>query len=104
MLTIAVAVQKLELAHVVVSRRLQEAGALGSNYVGAEERNSLIVREVQRAFAASDGDAQAAAEEARPLGRYLDRLPTAKEAVDYHLSTSAPLDLRTSACDSKRHS
>eukprot|EP00892_Ulva_mutabilis_P004909 jgi/Ulvmu1/2790/UM140_0020.1 len=80
--------QKLEVAHVVVSRRLQEAGALGTDYVAAEERNRLIVREVQRAFADA-GDAQTAAEDApKSLGRYLDRLPTAQEAIDYHLATS----------------
>ena len=75
----------------MVSRRLQDAGALGSDYVPAAERTDLIVREAQRRFSDAGGDAQAAAEEAdRSLGRYLDRLPTAQEAVDYHLSTSAP--------------
>lgn len=102
--------QKLELANVVVSRRLQEAGALGADYVAAEQRNEMIVREALRQFAAARGDAQAAAEEApRSLGRFLDRLPTAQEAVDYHLSTSAPpccvlraaLSLGPSAADSR---
>lgn len=86
----AAVLQKLELAHVVVSRRLQEAGALGSDYVPGADRNNMILREAQRGFTDAGGDAQAAAEDAeRSLGRYLDRLPTAQEAIDYHLSTSA---------------
>lgn len=83
--------QKLELAHVVAARRLQEAGALGDpeeDYVPMSERREMITREVMRGIVAADGDAETAAVESRSLGRYLDVLPTAEDCVDYFMSTS----------------
>jgi hypothetical protein len=85
--------QKLELAHVVAARRLQEAGALGGDnvYVPAQERLNLMLREAMKNISAAGGDAETAAAEARAsLGRFLDELPTAEDAIDFFMSTSAP--------------
>lgn len=77
----------------VAARRLQEAGALGDPeevYTPSSTRLELISREVMRGINASGGDAETASVDARgSLGRYLDVLPTAEDAIDYFMSTSA---------------
>lgn len=89
--------QKLELAHVVAARRLQEGGALGDTqdlYVPVRDRVAMMARDVMRDIAAAGGDAETAAVDARSsLGKYLDLLPTAEDAIDYFMSKSAiPID------------
>jgi hypothetical protein len=77
----------------VCARRLQEAGELGQEYVPAKKRIAMIMRQVSEdLLAAEDGDLQGAAEAARrQLGRFLDQLPSAEDAVDHFMSASVCL-------------
>jgi hypothetical protein len=86
--------QKLELAHVVSARRLQEAGALGDpeeQYVSVQDRLEMMLSEAMRHISAAGGDAETAAVDTpSSLGKYLDVLPTAEDAIDYFMSKSTP--------------
>lgn len=85
----------MELAHVVAARRLQEAGALGDPeevYVSVADRVGMMASEAVRGLAATGSDAETAAEESSSfLGKYLDMLPTAEDAIDYYMSKSTRL-------------
>jgi hypothetical protein len=84
--------QMLELAHIVSARRLQEAGRLADDLAAPStaQRTARIMAEVARSIKEHDGDARAAADSAERsgVGRYLDEMPSAEAAINYHMSKS----------------
>jgi hypothetical protein len=83
--------QVLELAHMAISRRLQEAGVLGgpSVYLSPEERDGLIFEEACRHLRLAGGNCDMVLRAFREdpdasghLSMFLDQLPSASTAVD----------------------
>ena len=91
------AVQLLEMAHIAISRRLQEAGQLGADYVASgvrDARTYATVRRVLRDRADEGIDGvlrgfKGAAKTQGHLGHMLDLLPTAQDAVQIHAAVGA---------------
>lgn len=94
--------QLVEMAHVIVSRRLQEVGALGdlkTTYSRPRDRDHMIFANVRRRLDEAWGDCEAVVQAFRShsgtrpppghLGFLLDELPTAADAVNAYLSWRA---------------